>query len=39
MTKIAEEWLCIDDDFAYGRCENQCSYCKEMETKTNNDEV
>ncbi len=24
-------FICIDDDFAYSRCKDQCDHCKEYE--------
>lgn len=32
------DFLCIDDDFAYGRCAEQCNECKELAKLTHNNE-
>lgn len=32
------DFLCVDDDFAYGRCSKQCNECKELEKIAYNNE-
>jgi len=30
--KDKDDFICIDNDFAYKKCMKQCDFCKEMES-------